>query len=73
MRAFSLRRGCDPVGKKLYEGLQVATPKVTCLEPPPTVEAEQFLAMLRFEERGRLTELPNHLTEVQNGLVLSSR
>jgi len=45
---------------------------VTCFEPPPTVEVEQFLAMLRFENRGKLAELPQDLMEVQNGITFSS-
>jgi hypothetical protein len=48
----------------------MGTPKVTCLEPP-SIEADQFLAMLRFEQRGKLTELPKHLMEVHNGFTFS--
>jgi hypothetical protein len=48
-----------------------STRKVTCFEHPST-EIEQFVAMLRFENRGRLAQLPQDLVEVQDGLNASS-
>ena len=47
-----------------------STPNVTCFEPP-SIEVEQFLAMLRFENRGKLAELPQDLMEVHNGITFS--
>ena len=47
------------------------TPNMTCFEPP-SMEVEQFLAMLRFENRGKLAELPQDLMEVHNGFTFSS-
>jgi len=42
---------------------------VTYLKPPPSVEAEQFLAMLRVApaHRNKLSELSRNVMEVQNG------
>jgi hypothetical protein len=36
------------------------------------MEVEQFVAMLRFEDRDKLAELPQDLMEVQNGFSSSS-
>ena len=39
---------------------------------PPSTKVEQFLALLRFENRGKLAELPQHLMEVHNDFTSSS-
>jgi len=49
----------------------MGTPKVTCFEHPST-EVEQFVAMLRFENRDKLAQLPQDLMEVHNGFSPSS-
>jgi hypothetical protein len=45
-----------PVQKKHHKGAIFCTPKVTIVERSQ-VEIEQFLAMLRFENRSKLEEL----------------
>jgi hypothetical protein len=49
----------------------INTPKVTGFEHP-SIEVEQFVAMLRFENRGKLAQLPQGLMEVHNGFSSSS-
>jgi hypothetical protein len=46
-------------------------PNRTCSEPP-SLEVEQFLALLRLENRGKLAELPQHLMEVHNDFTSPS-
>jgi hypothetical protein len=54
-----------------FRSLKKNTPNVTCFEHP-SIEVEQFVAMLRFENRGKLAQLPQDLMDVHNGLSSSS-
>ena len=44
-------------------------PNRTCFEPP-SLAVEQFLAMVRFEQRGKLAELPDDLVGGRDVFVL---
>jgi hypothetical protein len=65
-----MQRNCSTARVRRSEWVRLGTPNVTCFEPP-SIEVEQFLAMLRFENRGKLAELPQDLMEVHNGFTFS--
>ena len=55
----------------LTKAVITCDPNRTCSEPP-SIEIEQYLAMLRFENRSKLAELPKYLMEVHNDFTSSS-
>ena len=67
-----LKRSDPRVPRTLNQGhLGVKCSTGICLEPP-SKEIEQFLTMMRFQNRGKLAELPKGLMEVYRDFDFSA-
>ena len=56
------------MGPSGFAQRRLGGPNRTCFEPP-SLAVEQFLAMVRFEQRSRLAELPDELVRGQDVYV----
>ncbi len=61
----NMARNCSSAMMCGSEWTLLGGPNETCAEPLP-LAVEQFLAMVRFEQRARLAELPDELVRGQD-------